>query len=200
MIRPRSDSAVTRQVLLKAAITVLRTHGSAALTLDSVASAAKVSKGGILYHFPTKRTLVEGVVTACVAAYEQLVEDHYKRQAPGPGRYLAAFVSAMDDAEGDVQGELEDSLSLLAILANDPSLVSLFWPFIQRMRERALADGIPAERALAVMAAVDGLWMQEALGVGLPDRKVRAGVVRQLLTWAREGTASTLDVSTREGA
>jgi AcrR family transcriptional regulator len=52
----------TRDRLLDAFETLLVTVGSRAATLDAVAAAADVSKGGLLYHFPSKDTLVEGML------------------------------------------------------------------------------------------------------------------------------------------
>jgi AcrR family transcriptional regulator len=43
-----------RERILEAAYTVAERSGAAALTLDAVAAEAKVSKGGLLYHFPSK--------------------------------------------------------------------------------------------------------------------------------------------------
>jgi AcrR family transcriptional regulator len=52
----------TRDRLLDAFETLLVTVGSRAATLDAVAAAADVSKGGLLYHFPSKDSLVEGML------------------------------------------------------------------------------------------------------------------------------------------
>ena len=52
----------TRDRLLDAFETLLVTAGSRAATLDAVAEAAGVSKGGLLYHFPSKDALVEGML------------------------------------------------------------------------------------------------------------------------------------------
>ena len=52
----------TRDRLIDAFETLLVTAGSRAATLDAVAAAADVSKGGLLYHFPSKDALVEGML------------------------------------------------------------------------------------------------------------------------------------------
>lgn len=52
----------TRDRLLDAFETLLVTAGSRSATLDAVASAAQVSKGGLLYHFHSKDELVEGML------------------------------------------------------------------------------------------------------------------------------------------
>jgi AcrR family transcriptional regulator len=52
----------TRDRLLDAFETLLVTAGSRAATLDAVAAEAAVSKGGLLYHFPSKDDLVDGML------------------------------------------------------------------------------------------------------------------------------------------
>ena len=57
-----STERSTRDRLIDAFETLLVTAGSRAATLDAVAEAAGVSKGGLLYHFPSKDALVEGML------------------------------------------------------------------------------------------------------------------------------------------
>ena len=57
-----STERSTRDRLIDAFETLLVTAGSRAATLDAVAAEAKVSKGGLLYHFPSKDELVEGML------------------------------------------------------------------------------------------------------------------------------------------
>ena len=55
----RSNS---RDRILTAAADVAREAGPGSLSLDAVASRAGVSKGGLLYNFPTKAKLMQGLV------------------------------------------------------------------------------------------------------------------------------------------
>ncbi len=54
--------SATRDVLLRAAVSVLVRTGPQGLTLEQVAAEASVSKGGLLYHFPGKEPLIEALV------------------------------------------------------------------------------------------------------------------------------------------
>lgn len=47
----------TRRLVLDAAASAIRTHGIGA-TLDLVAREAGISKGGLVYHFPSKTALL----------------------------------------------------------------------------------------------------------------------------------------------
>ena len=52
-----------RERLLDAAERVVVESGATHLTLDAVAKSAGVSKGGLLYHFPNKEALLEGMLS-----------------------------------------------------------------------------------------------------------------------------------------
>lgn len=58
---PATERA-TRDRLLDAFESLLVESGSRGATLDAVAAAAEVSKGGLLYHFHNKEDLVEGML------------------------------------------------------------------------------------------------------------------------------------------
>ena len=66
--------ARTRDRLLDAAATVVHRDGAQALTLDAVAQEAEVSKGGLLYHFRSKRELVEGMVERWLADFGREID------------------------------------------------------------------------------------------------------------------------------
>ena len=51
-----------REKLLEAADQIAREAGPSNLSLDAVALKAGVSKGGLLYHFPSKAKLLEALV------------------------------------------------------------------------------------------------------------------------------------------
>ncbi|EHK83334.1 TetR/AcrR family transcriptional regulator [Rhodococcus pyridinivorans] len=75
-----------RAKLLDAFVTILLEQGERAATLESVAAAANVSKGGLLYHFPSK----DALVAALAEHLETLAADDAElmRAAPeGPATY-----------------------------------------------------------------------------------------------------------------
>src|SRR5829696_3584237 len=76
-----------RRELLDAAIAVIRRDGAQALTLDAVAAAAGVSQVVVLYHFGTKRALIDGLLDSWL--------DDREAQLEGPD-FAAAYVRACD--------------------------------------------------------------------------------------------------------
>ena len=64
---------------------MIRRDGARALTLDAVAAEAGVSKGGVLYHFATKRALIDGLIARWLDDFE----DAARRRRTSPPRTSA---------------------------------------------------------------------------------------------------------------
>ena len=62
MRRTKEEAAVTRATLLKAALAVFSSKGYDATTLDDIASAAKVTRGAIYWHFKSKADLYNTLI------------------------------------------------------------------------------------------------------------------------------------------
>ena len=72
--RKRKDS---REAILHAAERIVARHGPASLTLESAASEANVSKGGLFYHFRSKEVLLQEMIRR---ALRQLGEEREMKQ------------------------------------------------------------------------------------------------------------------------
>ncbi|MEV6274738.1 TetR/AcrR family transcriptional regulator [Nocardia sp. NPDC051832] len=68
------DPSSTRNRILDALETLLLEKGLAQVTLESVAAAAGVSKGGLLYHFKSKDALLAGLVLRLAERADQQLE------------------------------------------------------------------------------------------------------------------------------
>src|SRR4051794_250778 len=161
--------ARTKDKLLDAAAAVVRRDGAQALTLDAVAAQAGVSKGGLLYHFKSKRELIEAMIERWLADFQREIDT-------ADPHFVRGWVRASEPA-----GE---ELGMLAALVAEPSLLAgvreqyAIW---QDRVERAGAD--PVDATVARLAA-DGLWLAELLGLGPPAGDLRAKVVDRLLELA----------------
>ena len=60
-----------KQVVLDAAARVVQQTGAGHLTIDAVAQEAGLSKGGVLYHFPNKRALLEGMLSSLISSIDE---------------------------------------------------------------------------------------------------------------------------------
>jgi AcrR family transcriptional regulator len=92
-----------RDALLDAALAVIRRDGARNPTLDTVAAAAGVSKGGLLYHFGAKRDPVDGLVARWLDEFEARLED--------AGRTPAAYAAPATSARRPTSGRRELGVS-----------------------------------------------------------------------------------------
>lgn len=173
----------SRELMLDAAQAVVLEQGAGRLTLDAVARRAGVSKGGVMYNFPTKQALL-------TAMLERLVEHNRRAHAalvarlPAKrGRSLRAYVMnsvRAPDVDDRVSG------ALLAALNGDPALLQPVSRYFNG-RFAAIAEDMPFEQAAIVYLATEGLWIQELLQLSSFSKPQRARVVRALLRMAEPG-------------
>lgn len=173
-----------REAMLDAAERVVLQASAARLSLDAVAQEAAVSKGGVMYHFPSKdallRAMVERLVERSIAGSQAVADS----AGTGPGRQLRAYVAA---STGNPLGNDQVAASMLAAVANDPALLEPVREFFQA-RFPELAQGLSLERAAVVHLATEGLWMMELMQLSPFSPAQRARVVNALLKLTDEGT------------
>jgi AcrR family transcriptional regulator len=149
------------------------------LTLEAVAREAGMSKGGLLYHFPSKEALISGMVGRLVQGFtDALGRELEKEQGSARGRWLRAYARASFDED---RWYLEVSAGLLAGAAEDPALVdSLREPF-EAWQRRAERDGVDPAVGTLVRLAADGLFFAELFGFAPPEGRLRERVLEALL-------------------
>lgn len=168
-----------RAPILETVLTHLRTEGSLALSLDSAARAAGVSKPGLMYHFSSKEALVGALVDHLVDGYERELRTLLGATGPeevSPRERIGAYARwalATDHDTADL------------VMLSDPKL----WkPMSDRWSERLAPwleipdDTSAPERARlhAVRLLADGCWFADASGFLPVPREDR----RELLTTA----------------
>jgi len=156
-----------RSQLLDAAIAVIRRDGAQALTLDAVAAEAGVSKGGVLYHFASKRALIDGLLSRWLDAFEaRMTGDDL----------LAAYVRACDLSKTDADYNASE-FGVLAAMIEEPEV-------LEAARERMLGGAVAREDAWLVRLAADGLWYSDLLGIAAPQGDDRRRLIARLLALA----------------
>lgn len=159
------DPSSTRRDLLAAATRIVLRDGPARLTLDAIAREAGSSKGGVLYHFPTKDALVVAVVAAELARFEAAAARAFAADRPTPGRALRAYVNATFD---DALPEPDIAAGLLAAVAANPDLLAPLRANAAAWQRRIAADGLDPTLATAVRLAADGLAFNDLFGAAPP--------------------------------
>ena len=178
-------SLETRRRLLAAAERIVLRDGGASLTIEAVAKEAGVSKGGLLYHFPSKQALLSGMVEhMAIDRFERELEHRMDGLPDAAGDWVRAYVEATFTPE-DEERNLAMQSGLLAAVANDPSLLAPLRERYETFQHRAENDDIDPAIATVVRLAADGLWFLELLGLPAASGELRERVVGVLRDMTR---------------
>jgi AcrR family transcriptional regulator len=150
----RSPDA-TRQLILDAAAAVVRRDGLAA-TLDDIAAEAGVSKGGLVYHYASKKKLLVALGDHLAEMFRQEVDSRVDPGDASPGALTRAYIGA-SFADADDVARMHDSIVLAAHLASEPELREIAEADGARWREELGRDGLPSLVVSLVIAATDGV-------------------------------------------
>lgn len=173
----------SREEILDAAEAVVVASGAGNLTLDAIAERAGISKGGLLYNFPTKEALLRAMLARLLERCDLGRREARESQvAPGdPAGDLKAYVHAGFRQSGDREPV---SGALLAAGAADPRLLTPVREWHERsFRELSQGKRYPL-RVLVLMLAMDGLWLNELLQTFPESEGVREALLAEMLRLA----------------
>ena len=152
--------------------------GLLAALLDLTAQEAGVSKGALLYHFPSKQALIKGMIQYYLERFTAEFNATAQEGSPdSAGRWTRAYLKTT--YEGN-QRNPRMSSGLLAAVATDPALLSPMQQTFAEWVKLLEQDGIDPITAQIVRLAVDGLWMVELFGLAPPDTETREKVLNGL--------------------
>lgn len=164
-----------RSRILAAAVDVVEQRGVAAVTFDSVAEAAGLTRGGVTYHFPSREELVTAIHLHLAHAWESALEDALGRdreQADRTARLVAYIqVSARSATRAELQMALEAGSS--------PELAAVWLGVVQRWLPDLDDDTVPQGHRIAVLAA-DGLWVHDAITGRAMEAEARLALARRI--------------------
>jgi AcrR family transcriptional regulator len=175
---PLPEELPVRDRLLNAAEAVVARDGVSNLTLETVAREAGVSKGGLLYHFPSKSALISAIV-------ERLGERCQRDQARvlagdtgKPGAFARAYLAIRSEPVDPQTRPMH--IALLAAAGTDPQYLEPFRRRLVEWQQRLEADGIDPVTATVVRLAIDGLGLMSLLGLPGPEGELRQKVIERL--------------------
>ncbi|MFD3163756.1 TetR/AcrR family transcriptional regulator [Herpetosiphon sp. NSE202] len=175
----KKDPQATKAKLLHATVAVIMADGAANLTLEAVAKAAQVSKGGLLHHFPTKEALFYGLLELGKQAWEACLAAELSKEASDQlGYWHRAYIHAsFNQAPEDIQ-----------ILHAMRRVVSIYPNLFEAWREAyAQPISIPADdrlalgRSLTIQLACDALWFSELIGLPTMPSATQQALYSELL-------------------
>lgn len=170
------SGATSRERILSAAAELAMEHGPGNLSLDAVAARAGLSKGGLLYNFPTKAKLLEALVSEHLTQFDrQLGEEERRRK--GDANALAAGFLALFCA--DELARKKPATGLLAAMAENPEFLDPVRVYNRSLVDRLSEGSGDFGAALVAFLAIEGMRTTQLLGLDvLTDAEREAAVTR----------------------
>lgn len=184
----------TRERILVALRALLARGGTSAATLENVAAEAGISKGGLLYHFPSKQALYRGLLTRTRDSVAAELAGHDTRD--GVVRAYLEYTAPRDEEERGFVIALINALRSAdraadAGSAADPAngdddaelgtlLAEIFSVWEQPVRD-AVEDPITAE---LILQFGNGLYLASVFGLPAPDPAVLRELTDRLVAAA----------------
>lgn len=160
--RRKKEPERVRRALLDAAACLAVQHGIAAVTMQAVADAVGVTKGGLLHHFPNKDALIEAVFADQRSQFDGAIEALMAADPEPRGRFTRAYVQAtfaeLERVAGNPLGPICASFLL------DPRLRRWWLDWLEQRLERH-RDTDAGEVLEVVRCAMDGIWFGHMLQV-----------------------------------
>lgn len=153
-MRKKQPDAVKR-ALLDAAIQIATEQGVQGVTVQAVATAAGVTKGGLFHHFASKQALIDGVYIDLIEKMDAELDDHMASDPEPYGRFTRAYVETM--LSGSDFGESSPWVALSVTMLADPAhnLTFIHW-LDGRLERHRDTDSDP--QLEVVRFAADGAW------------------------------------------
>lgn len=157
MGRPRS---IDRDKLLDAAEKIVGKVGPAGLTIDAVARAAGITKGGVQYCFGTKDQLIEALFRRWLAEFETCV-DVISEGRSDPPSLVRAYVAAIRQT---YRADNERSSVMLAILMQSEGRLEQCRQWYHEQFTRMKLAGDKQQRLRLAFLAAEGAFMLRCFG------------------------------------
>lgn len=168
----------SRGKILAAAADLACEAGPGSLSLEAVAQRAGVSKGGLLYNFPTKAKLLQGLVEDYLDGFEAALDAATDPENGGES-LLEAYVRL--SLEETCQATEKPATWIFTAMAEDPDFVRPINAFRQRVLGRLRADAADRTAMLATFLAVEGLRCMKLFGSEMLTEDEREALKRSLL-------------------
>jgi AcrR family transcriptional regulator len=175
-LRRKRDS---RELILQAAEEIVAKRGPAHLTLETAANEAKVSKGGLFYHFRSKEALLEAMIRRSM---ELLESEHMKYAESLTGERNGKIKANIIGTLRHLEGQRPVLTAVIAAIASDPKLVEPMKESIRKeFQELSKELTLRTEDIAILFLASQGLLLMELLNLSfLTPSQIRKITQRML--------------------
>jgi AcrR family transcriptional regulator len=167
----------SRDKIVAAAVDLAKEVGPGHVSLDAVAHRAGVSKGGLLYNFPSKKKLLEAIVSYHLEKFESALAERTEVDRGKPDSVIAACVALY---EMDCKKGLPPASGFLAALVENPDLLLPVREVSRRLIDKIRSNASDQSAALVAFMALEGLRCLPLLDIDVLTQEERQLVIEKL--------------------
>jgi AcrR family transcriptional regulator len=157
----RNTGLNSRDGILSVAEALLVERGGSALTIDAVAKAAGLSKGGVLYHFPSKASLIEALIERSIGAIDAVFLAVEMTRGGGDDTAPCAAIRRSLETQPIY-------LHACLMTLTDGNILAIYRQKLQELAARTLAAGIDRASMETILILLFGVLGTRLLRFELP--------------------------------
>lgn len=168
-----ADTKTSREKILSAAAELAKEVGPGNLSLEAIAARAGLSKGGLLYNFPSKTKLLEAVVQHYLNDFDSALretEQHEKAPNATARAFLRLFLEDYGRKDPPPAG-------ILAALAEGLNFLDPVRRYNRELLDRMKGQDGRCDAALVVFLAVEGMRAMQLFDADVLTDQERAAVI-----------------------
>lgn len=178
----------SREDILDAAQRVAVEKGAAKVSLDSVAREAGLTKGGVLYNFPSKEALITGMLERLMDSYRPIVDSHQELFAGQPNPTLQSTVKVIREHN---KADRNISMAIMAAAAQNLALLQPIREEITLRFNQLCSETDNPDMAALLWAASEGLMLMDMMKMLPFDEARKESLLDCLAERAKEPFASS---------
>lgn len=173
----------SREKILAAASELAEIVGAGNLSLDAVAHRAGVSKGGLLYNFPSKAKLMQALVEEYLKNFEVALAKKSSEQGGVQHGSLAAYIELSVE---ECAANQPSAAGVLAALAEDPDFLKPIREYKRNLLDRLKAESPDTAKLLVAFLVIEGLRSMKLFDMDILHEDERDMAISYLLDEAAD--------------
>jgi len=158
-------------------------EGARHLTIDAVTVRTGLSKGGVLYHFPSKSALLEGLIARAIHQIRTRLEFHIADASDSSSPTLGAMIRVFGDA---LEGTVSFPVALLAASAENPALLGPIRTEYDMLWQAVKSEASDPDEAFVIWSALEGLYHFDVFGLAPEGRSQLGACLKRLAAMASQ--------------
>lgn len=173
----------TRDQILDAAERIVETEGARRLTINAVVEESGFSKGGVLYNFPSKAALIEGMIDRMVCSVEMDATAAAEHARSGDCKVISSILQSVMNKDKD---KSRVGMGLMAAIAEQPELITPIRRLVERIKSQAADHTTDIDLAYILLLAADGMRFSKMMGMDVLTPEERARVEARMIQMAED--------------